>query len=95
MAEIGFRTRLGALLLVLAAGFLAVLWIGAGPVGAETRSGVVDSSGALGPRWVSTTYTPEADGVGTFSLAWTGDGDLRIAIYRAADRRARPEVVLG
>lgn len=46
-------------------------------------SGTADSSGATGARWQSTQYTTTAGGIHTFTLSWSGLGNLRIEVVKA------------
>ena len=52
--------------------------------GLELLSGVADESGTAGPRWTRTFFTPETTRDHTLTLAWTGGGNLSMAVRIAA-----------
>ena len=52
--------------------------------GLELLSGVADESGTAVPRWTRTFFTPQTTRDHTLTLAWTGGGNLSMAVRVAA-----------
>jgi len=73
------RTRVLRGLVVLALLAPALVLTGSVPASAAVvMSGVADASGATGPKWRGITWVAPTSGSTTFSLAWTGQGNLNM-----------------
>lgn len=73
------RTRLAVLTTALALLVAGLLLVSPAPAtAAVVMSGTADATGATGPAWRRTTWTPTTTGPTTLTLAWTGTADLNL-----------------